>query len=72
MIEKQKARKGVDTHLQRSQRACARHLRDLRRFHGRPPADVALRSVAVPKRIEPPSVSSYCTSPFELCAELMP
>jgi hypothetical protein len=44
-------------------------LRDLKRWHGRPPPDVAIRPSAFPVRIEPAPVSSYCTSSAELCAE---
>ena len=51
--------------------ACAAHLRDLERAHGRPPPDVEIASGAVPCRPSPTASSSYCTSPAELCAELI-
>lgn len=65
-----KKRKNGDTALQRAKRANAAHLKDLRRAHGRPPRDVEVRRVAIPKRIEPEEVASYCSSPAQLCAEL--
>jgi hypothetical protein len=49
--------------------ACAAHLRDLKRAHGRLPADVAV-AMGAPRRILPAAPSSYCTSPAELCAEI--
>ena len=60
-----------DTERQKVKRASAAHLRDLRRAHGRAPADVELPSVAVPRRWVAEPVASYCTSPAELCAELV-
>ena len=51
-------------------RACARHLKDLRRAHERPPADVPLRSNPIPRLISPVPSASWCTSPAQLCAEL--
>jgi hypothetical protein len=60
----------TETERQQAVNACAAHLRDLKRVHGRPPADVKLRSVAVPQRLTGPPVASYCTSPAQLCAEL--
>ena len=51
--------------------ACAAHLRDLRRLHGAPPPDIAVPRRSVPARIAPEPVSSSCTSPAELCAELV-
>lgn len=51
--------------------ACAHHLEDLKAAHGVPPADVVEPSTSVPKRIEPPAPSSYCTSPAKLCSELI-
>jgi hypothetical protein len=45
-------------------------LRDLKRVHRRPPADVAVRSVAIPARPSGPAPASYCVSPAQLCAEL--
>ncbi|MGD0761631.1 MAG: hypothetical protein ABR929_00320 [Roseiarcus sp.] len=59
-----------ETERQQAVSACAAHLRDLKRVHGRPPADVKLKSVAVPQRLTGEPVASYCTSPAQLCAEL--
>ena len=50
--------------------ACKAHLRDLRRVHGAPPPDVATPQSSVPARIAPEPVTSSCTSPAQLCAEL--
>jgi hypothetical protein len=58
------------TERQEATGACAAHLRDLRRAHARPSADVAVASVAIPMRLTGEAVSSFCTSPAELCAEL--
>ena len=60
----------TDTERQEVVDACAAHLRDLERAHGRPPADVDLPSVAFPQRLSGEPVASYCTSPAQLCAEL--
>jgi hypothetical protein len=54
-----------------SMSACKAHLRDLRRVHGAPPPDVAVPQRSVLARIAPEPVSSSCTSPAELCAELV-
>ena len=51
--------------------ACKAHLCDLRRVHGAPPPDVAVPQGSVPTRIAPAPASSSCTSPAELCAELV-
>jgi hypothetical protein len=51
-------------------RACARHLKDLRRAHEEPPADVAVSTRGLPKFVAPILEQSYCTSPAALCAEL--
>ena len=59
----------LDTYRGQAIRASARHLRDLKRWHGRPPPDVAIRPSARPARIEPAPVSSFCTSAAALCAE---
>jgi hypothetical protein len=59
-----------ETDRQREKRACRRHLRDLVKAHGHPPEDVKLKSVPVPRRIEPPVHTSYHTSPAELCSEI--
>jgi hypothetical protein len=61
----------TETERERSRRACRRHLNDLTRTHARPPADVAVKSTAVPVRIAAVPASSSCTSPSALCAELM-
>ncbi len=53
----------TETERQQAVAACAAHLRDLKRVHGRPPADVKLKSVAIPQRLSGPPVASYCTSP---------
>jgi hypothetical protein len=50
--------------------ACAAHLKDLERAHGRPPPDIEV-SEGLPQRIAPVAPSSYCVSPADLCAELM-
>jgi hypothetical protein len=60
----------IQTARQLAVAACAAHLRDLRRVHRAPPADVALRSVAIPARLHGPDVASFCVSPAALCAEL--
>ncbi len=60
----------TETERQETVNACAAHLRDLKRAHGRPPADVGLASVAIPQRLSGEPVASYCTSPAQLCAEL--
>ena len=60
----------VDTQRQQAVRASARHLRDLRRTHGCPPADVKLARVAIPKRLPGEPTASWCSSPAQLCAEL--
>ncbi len=58
------------TEPQEAVAASAAHLGDLKRAHGRPPADVELASVAIPKRLSGEPVASYCASPAQLCAEL--
>jgi len=60
----------ADTQRQKNKRASARHLRDLRKAHAGPPADVRLQSVAIPKRIPGEPTASWCSSPARLCAEL--
>lgn len=60
----------TDTERQVVVDACAAHLRDLERAHGRPPTDVDLPSVAIPQRLSGEPVASYCSSPAQLCAEL--
>jgi hypothetical protein len=58
-----------ETARQSAIRACARLLRDLKRAHRRPPADVALPRVAIPARIDPVPVLSGCGSPAQQCVE---
>ena len=58
------------TERQEAVSACAAHLRDLKRAHRRPPAEVDVPAVAVPLRLTADH-SSFCTSPATLCAELM-
>jgi hypothetical protein len=61
----------TETDRERLRRASLRHLKDLKRAHGAPPADVKLKSSPMPKRLTPAEASSSCTSPAALCAELM-
>ena len=60
----------VDTERTEAKRACARHLKDLRRAHSEPPADAAVSTRGLPKFVAPILEQSYCTSPAALCAEL--
>ena len=60
----------TDTERTELIRASARHLRDLRREHGRPPADVPVPSNPIPRLVSPVPAGSWCTSPAQLCAEL--
>jgi hypothetical protein len=69
-VSKKRKRNTGETGRQRAMRASAAHLRDLKRAHGRPPLDVELARVAIPKRLSGEPVASYCTSPAQLCAEL--
>ena len=52
-------------------RACARHLKDLERFHAKPPQDVRVDMSRTPRFVTPEPTSSYCTSPAALCADLV-
>ena len=61
----------TETDRERSRRASARHLKDLQREHRQPPPDVAVKPSRSPVRISAAPVSSNCTSPGALCAELM-
>jgi len=54
-----------------AKRASAHHLKDLRRAHRSPPADVAVNTRGIPKLVPPILEQSYCTSPAALCAELV-
>jgi hypothetical protein len=67
---REKRRAKGDTAQEKARRACARHLVDPQKAHGRPPADVAVKRVAIPKRLDPEPTNSWCTSPAQLCAEL--
>ena len=60
----------VDTDRALAMRSCARHLKDLRRFHERAPAEVAVNQRGVPKFVPPIIEQSWCTSPAALCVEL--
>jgi hypothetical protein len=59
-----------DTAREKSARACAKHLADLKRAHGDPPPDVLLPSRSVVRLVSPVPDASWCTSPAQLCAEL--
>jgi len=59
-----------ETRRQARVRSCAAHLKDLQRAHRTPPPDVALAPRSLPARIPAEPVSSGCTSPAQLCAEL--
>ncbi len=61
----------TQTERQEAVAACAAHLRDLKRGHRRPPAEMNLPAVAIPLRPTADAVGSFCTSPATLCAELM-
>jgi hypothetical protein len=67
---REKRRAKGDTAQEKARRACARHLLDLQKAHAAPPADVAVKRVAIPKRIDGEPTASWCTSPGQLCAEL--
>jgi hypothetical protein len=69
-MQSRRRRPRTETDRQRAIAASAAHLRDLKRVHRRPPADVAVRSVAIPARPSGPAPASYCVSPAQLCAEL--
>jgi hypothetical protein len=60
----------VDTERAEAMRSCVRHLKDLRRAHRRPPANVQVSARGLPKFVAPILEQSYCTSPAALCAEL--
>lgn len=65
-----KKKPSADTARERSARACARHLDDLKQAHGCPPADVSVPSRSVVRLVSPVLEGSWCTSPAQLCAEL--
>ena len=60
----------IDTERMATKRASARHLKDLRRAHKAPPADVVVNMRGIPRLVPPILEQSYCTSPAALCAEL--
>ena len=60
----------ADTDRALAMRSSARHLKDLRRFHNRPPANVPVNERGVPKFVPPILEQSWCSSPAALCAEL--
>ena len=60
-----------DTERMALMRASSRHLKDLKRAHGVPPADVAVNMRRTPRFVAPILEASYCTSPAALCAELV-
>ena len=62
----------ADTKRVRAMRACAAHLRDLRRVHDAPPRDVEQPRASVPTRLSGAPIGSFCTSASELCAEIAP
>ena len=59
-----------DTDRGEAIRACAGHLKDLNRFHEKPPQDVRVDMSRTPRFVTPEPDSSYITSPAALCAEL--
>ena len=71
MVRAGRKEQKTETERERSRRACARHLQDLRRAYSAPPPDVAVKATAIPARLAPTPASSSCTSPGALCAELM-
>ncbi len=71
MVSAGRKERKTETERERSRRASARHLQDLRRAHGSPPPDVAVKPTANPVRLSGAPASSNCTSPGALCAELM-
>ena len=60
----------IDTLRELAIRAAAAHLADLRRAHGRPPADVELPSRLAVRLVCPIPDASWCSSPAQMCAEL--
>lgn len=71
MVRKGEFERKTKTERERSKLACSRHLKDLRRAHGEPPPDVAIKPTKLPVRISAEPESSNCTSPSALCAELI-
>jgi len=60
----------ADTDRALAIRSAARHLKDLRQYHKRAPADVAVNERGVPKFVPAIIEQSWCTSPAALCVEL--
>jgi hypothetical protein len=60
----------ADTRSAAAEKACRLHLKDLRRAHSHPPADLVIASRSIPGRIAAAPWASFCTSPAQLCAEL--
>ena len=60
-----------DTERGDAVRACARHLKDLKRIHDKPPKDVRVDMRRSPRFLTPEPVSSYFSSPAALCADLV-
>jgi hypothetical protein len=54
-----------------TKRACARHLKDLRRAHKEPPADIVVSTGCLPKFVAPIEERSHCPSRTALCAKLV-
>ena len=69
-VPPRRKRPKIDTEREAAIRDCARHLMDLERAHGSPPADVQVCMTRLPRFIAPVDLASYCTSPAALCAEL--
>ena len=67
---RRRRRPKVDTERALTMRSSARHLKDLRRVHKHPPADVQVNERGAPKFVPPIIEQSYCTSPAALCVEL--
>ena len=60
----------ADTDRALAKRSCARHLKDLRKYHKRAPADVPVNERGVPKFVPGIIEQSWMTSPAALCVEL--
>jgi len=60
----------ADTARAKAEKACRKHLNDLRRAHGLPPPPLIIPSRSIPARIPAEPWASFCTSPAQLCVEL--
>jgi len=60
----------TDTARAAAEKASRQHLKDLRRAHGQPPAELAIPSRSVPRRVDPEPWASFCSSPAQMCVEL--